>query len=356
MKRLFLLITICVASANISLAQHYISLSGQVGEHTWFGNIPCAQYASFGYAGGLGVNYELKYYHFLLSTGVHANISRSSFKSQNDFAFGVPYDGDAYEHGSAGKLDSIGNEFIYNYTFYNRQDQYTNLELQVPVMFGGQWNNFYFLLGAKLSSHTLWGQWNSVALFNSRGIYDKNFTPFENLEEYGFFRDATTPKFKEQYSIIDEFNKDANTTKARESARFNWNVLASLELGYTSDNLESFSPKSHKVMHYRYRIGAYLDYGVLDGFANLQKSATVAPEYDYTKPAIMRDKLVLNSLVASDERKHRADGTPTSIHPIQLGVKFTFMFQMPQKKPCPFCKEMHKAVRTSKKNAKPIEN
>lgn len=310
MKKLLLICFISVASVQFALAQHFISLSGQFGEHSWVGDVPSATLSSsFGLGTGLGVSYELKVDHFLLSLGVTGNYSHSTFfsheaveKKWNDADLG----------GHTPTVDGVRGNFTYVYDFFKRQDAYQNVTVQVPLMLGGTWNKFYFLLGAKFETFTLWGKWNTSAAYNTYGAYDAILgEELRHMPEHGFF----------DKELTDEFSS---------SASFNLNVLASAEIGAWLVPEQKYSFSRAKTI---YRVGAYVDCGALNAydFSDSRAPYITPNQYVENNPDAMR-KLELVDLLSTDARTDL-------VLPFELGVKFTVMFRLPAPVPCVICQE-----------------
>lgn len=293
----------------VALAQHFISLSGQLGEHSWVGKIPSStiQNSSLGVATGLGVNYDLKYGHFLFTVGVTGNYSHSTFFSNQRFTF---LTNDADNVGHIPTVDGVRGDFWFNYDFYKRKDSYNNVTVQVPLMMGGKWRHFYFLLGAKFETMTMWGNWKSTAEFNSYGEYSSILgAKIRHMPEYGFY--------------------DAEKLNNKADAAFNLNVLASAELGYwfVPDLYVSSRLKAPIVC----RVGAYMDYGVLNAYNFSYAPAYLTPAYNPASASDMNQVQLVDYLSSAARR--------SAVHPVEAGVKFTLMFMLPTKQPCVLCND-----------------
>lgn len=335
MKRLLLIIFIGVASVPMALAQHYISLTGQFGEHSITGVPDALARASLGFGTGAGINYELKVDNFLFSVGVAGAFSRSTFTSSHIKGF-LTDDGDS--NGHAPTVDGVRGEFFYTYDFYKRKDTYADLTLQVPLMMGGTWNRFYFLVGAKFQTFSLWGNWKSSAEFNSYGEYSSIMAPrLDHMPDHGFY---------------DGEKLEMPTA----NSKFKLNVLASAELGWwLAPEYYPFSRR--KNVPPTWRVSAYVDYGVLNAY---DYSAMLSPYktplvYNAAQPTQMRDDVQLLDLLATDARGE-------AVRPVEVGIKFTVMFKLPAPVPCVICQEMkakpfthnhnHGRVTTDKKKKK----
>lgn len=309
----------CVVSVQGVLAQRYIGLSANAGEHSWLGTLESGKLSgSYGAGGGLGFHFEAQRNHFLFTFGVQGNVHHSVFGSEEQVSFWAD-DGDPQIAHSYNPSGIYGN-FTYQYDFYDRKDQYTNVVVQVPLMFGGQFGHFYFLLGAKLQTMTLWGQASAKAMFNSRGIYAGMYPgasgvrAFEHMPEHGFFDEQPIAPQKM-------------------GAKFNLNALAAGELGYTTTSRSFLSKTSGRMRQYQMRVGAYFDYGLLnDCEYRPDGPAYTTPTYNAATASEDMKNVQMIHLLASANRAE-------IIRPMQVGVKFTVLFQLPQPKMCVICEQ-----------------
>ena len=90
---------------------------------------------------GVGVGYRMAYKHLLFQTGLTLKYAHM---------VNNPCDSIAYTQG----LLDTDKGFYYNLkeTFRMRRDTVRNVQVQIPLMLGGEWGRFYFLAGAKLSA------------------------------------------------------------------------------------------------------------------------------------------------------------------------------------------------------------
>lgn len=90
---------------------------------------------------GVGTGYRLAYKHLLFHTGLTLKYA---------YMLNDPCDSVAYREG----LTDADKGLQYNLkeTFRMRRDSIHNLQVQIPVLLGGEWGHFYFLAGAKVSA------------------------------------------------------------------------------------------------------------------------------------------------------------------------------------------------------------
>lgn len=292
------LLLLLVSLGSRAAVNHFITLTGQVGEHSWItGTDAVKANSSFGIGGGVGVHYELQKKHFLLTAGLDANPSYSVFSL-------VPY------QTSFECLDTQQDRMTYTYYFHDRKDAYTNVALHVPLMLGGQFDKVYFLVGAKVSM-SLFGQANGFSLVNSEGSYQQFIGDFKDMYEHAFFTD--------------------HQVATQMPIAFNMNVLASLELGLRlGDGYKATGFGYKQKQKIQYRVALFADYGVLN-------AVNTAPYPLYSTPTLFNESdmtsgVVINNLLLSEAR-------PNRVNPLQIGVKFTVLFKVGEPKKCVICHE-----------------
>lgn len=186
--------------------------------------------SSKGVKTGLTLGYRLKYQHFIFDVGVGANYGYKV----NDVADRF----DAYE-----RKDSDGDTFLGEDAWRERGFYYNNIALTVPLLFGGEWNRFYFLLGAKLDFN-LQTNVKEKGLYTLIGWYDYYLDPFENMPNHGFVTDEPyqTPTLKMP-----------NT----------YQVAACLEFGYRLTGSQTVYAVMTRQPAVDVYLGAFVEYGVL---------------------------------------------------------------------------------------------
>ena len=137
--RLIFLFTLLFSLTAQAEVKNYVGAYANLGE--WSLLAANSKYStSFGVAGGLGFQYELrvgpKYSqtHFLLDLGVGAWGGMTSFIQGSNQNITLP-----------NQTDLDGDNFDYVYELQNRQDKYNNLALQMPSNSQLDPITFYFL-------------------------------------------------------------------------------------------------------------------------------------------------------------------------------------------------------------------
>lgn len=191
-----------------------------------------SQDKGLGGQGHLGVDYRIQANHFLMSIGVNAGVENAVFRfNDRDVVL---------EH----SIDQDGYDFDFVYQFRNHRFTHSALNTQLSTLFGGTFNNVYFLLGP--SMHFMpkhWAKANTkVATY---GDYPQFLDPFTGMPEHEYFNSRPT---SESYKLSDK-------------GLF---LSASLEVGYAI-------PLSPEVGNqHLLRVAFYADYC----FLNLSKPAS----------------------------------------------------------------------------------
>ena len=270
---------------------------------------------AFGLGAGATFFYELQYRHFLFRTGfgMDYGVNTSKFESP-DYTAGIA------EYPS----------MLYHYDFKNFRETTTYGIGYVPVMFGGLFNRFFFLAGAKIG-----------------------FLPFGG---------ATTPKTQATIWATDEDVIDpmediythqmTDYTFRGQRTKMNFkplNIMASVEFGLNLDRKvwvdEKEKKRLSKAQRYRelrrrkefkdclhYRLSVFMDYG----FSNLL-NYTPNPVQNPTAsgPTATGGLYAFNDV--SDITPHTIYGYAPHenafLNNMLVGIKFAIMYEIPHKAP-----------------------
>ena len=193
----------------------------------------------------------------------------------------------------------------YNYLFDKLTETRNMLEIGIPVMFGGQFDRYYFLLGAKIHYGLPMG-------YSQKGMYDITVNDPALVEPYGMG--------------IYELNGQTN-----QAIKFNpLDVSLAAEIGIDLDDWLQAEPdpkKSQKVKpgqrlpfgreHVHYRVGLFAEYGVLNTNATPKANPV---EFNGNDVAVYKS----NTLLAMNGN--------TKLNNLFVGAKFTIQFEVPGKK------------------------
>ncbi len=278
--------------------------------------------SSMGAAGALGFAYDLQAGHFILNTGVGVN-------------YGATYFGiDDWNTTLADQTDKEGDTFDYIYKLHARQDAYSNLAVQVPLLLGGQYKRFYALAGVKFTYNAM-TRTSTVADLNTVGRYygidasgkkTAMFDDFTNMPEYQFY---------ENYSL-----------KQKAKSSFNVDLDVSVEigarLGFMTDDTGYDVPKSRT----QYRLALFADYGLLDLHTAGDKALITTPS-TYNADDMLSG-IQTNDILSTT----KAAG---SVKNLFIGVKFTILFELPQSGTCLMCRDGYRSSAKHRKGGGKIE-
>ena len=245
-----------------------------------------------GAGAGLGLTYNLEYGHFLFETGLDFRFLNSTS------AYGF----------TATRTDNTYGA-TYSYLFDNLRETRNMFELGLPLMFGAQFNRFYFLLGAKAHYGLPLG-------YSQKGQYDIVVKDDAMLEPYGMG--------------IHELNG-----QTKQKIQFKQpDVSVAAEIGIDLDDWLQAQPdpkaKKKKVNpgqrlpfgreHIHYRIGLFAEYGVLNTNAT---------------PAANPVEFATNAVEVKNSNTLLAMNGETKLNNLFVGAKFTVQFEVPGKKARP---------------------
>lgn len=295
-NKLYILIAILlgfVLNSQAQVAQHYFALWGEVGGTMMLTRSDKASPA-IGVGGGVGMGYEMQYNQFLLQTGLHINGAIEKLKLKN---------GDFVLRSSIDTEDYI---FDFWYHQKDRKDNYTVTSLQIPLLFGGEFNRFYFLAGAK-ANIKIYSKAHASGVYSSLGDYEPMIDPFEDMPNHQFFSN---------YYAVSE-----------EKCRFNFDVLLSGEIGIRFGNLYRTSSDRSKV-----RLAIYADYGLLDCHVKGDKDiVSLAQTFN---AGDMRTSIHPHHFLSTKDATN-------PVHNLQVGIKLTYLLnsKVGKKRFCPMCND-----------------
>ena len=300
---LFAVMVALVAPVSAQVT-HYLGAWAHGGEYSYLARLDRTNFdmkSSLGGGGGLGFVYEMRAgEHFLLDVGVGANSAWTRFK--------VP-DRQYVLHNV---VDSEGEVFDFVYDVTTRRDAYWTTSVQVPLMVGGQWGRFYFLAGAKFDM-ALYVPVTMKANISTIGDYPQYITPLRNIPAQGF---------------VDNMAWDQ-----KGMVSFKPNVTASTEIGCRLGDVykeKGFDVPSQKI---QYRLAVFADYGVIDPHTSNGMQLMHVP-------ATYNPKAPLSGLMASDVMScQELEAIQSHFYTFMIGVKFTVLFRMPEKKSCVICRD-----------------
>ena len=245
-----------------------------------------------GFGSGLDFTYNLEYGHFLFEAGLDFRFLNST----STYGF------------QAARPDLLYGATYY-YMFDKMRETRNMMQVGVPIMFGAQFNRYYFLLGAKVG-YSFWSN------YSQKGQYDIVVNDPMLLEPYGLGI----------YSLPKATNAPIKFAQPE--------LSLAAEVGIDLDEWLQQQPdpkkKNNKIKpgqrlpfgreHVHYRVGLFAEYGVL----NTNKTPAAKP-VEFANDAVEVQKT--NTMLAMNGN--------TKLNNLFVGAKFTIQFEVPGKKARP---------------------
>jgi len=356
------------AGGSVSLGE-WTLLPMQNGVSDASGNTyePIQYKPSVGGAGNLSFQYEFRYRPhayshatLLVDAGIGARAGWTSFlkgrgvnltdKIENCVDFDTVWP-------NPNPYPDLTNLFSYFYETSNRQDNYLNVALQIPVMIGMQYYHFYGLAGAKFNVN-VFSRARSMGDMSTFGIFDDYIHSHAVPPDYQW-RDIPG------YQFFENLPKDGTHAP---SSIAQWSIDATLELGYRLGDVfddTGFDVPKRKI---EYRIAAFADFGV----TNWRKAAVekglllnMPQAYDVTAENCTTDgsnrsmveNVELNDILAID--KDALSGKPVFgdkfVRNLFAGIKFTILFELPKPGQCVICQDSYRSTVKSSRSGRGVK-
>jgi len=272
---------------------HGFILWGETGVSMMMTSVPQDVKPLPGPLAGLGLGYELFYRGFVFQMGLQLRYRQAGFR--------LP-DG---EHVLEDVTDSERWVFDYHYTQTSRRDRYSAAQLQLPLLFGGEWSGVSLLVGAKVNL-SLYGRATAKGIYSTAGDYEPLIDWFEEMPNHQFFTDYQAAG-EERYFFRPE-------------------VQLSAEIGYTWH----FDGRSIYESDHKLRLSLMVDYGLLDSHKQGEGTPVTLPESfladDIQSPIQVRH--LLGTSVAS-----------SAVRPLSIGIKLTYILNPKHRRyRCILCK------------------
>ena len=204
-------------------------------------------------------------------------------------------------------------EIDYFMDFADYRESHNNFSINLPLMLGGEFKQFYFAVGAK-AKYGLFG----------------NYLTKASLTTW-----ARDPEFIEDLENLPNHNIALNNLQSKGKLNFGLDVTASAEVGIILDKWMSvFATTLGDDVRTRknisYRLGMFVDYGVL----NINKNFThddillafpgmqLQSDGRYIVPANSMGSIYNNSILMSDISQN------TSFNTFVIGAKFSVLIQV----------------------------
>ena len=243
---------------------------------------------------GAGFAYEFQRNHFLLRTGVAYQLQ-------------MPRTAVPDESFSQEMIDTRNMPFTYQGELKGRVDQLTMHQVAVPLLVGGTWSGFYFLVGAQ-ACYLVSANARQTASLHTAGDYNGRYYEWlEDMPNHGYFV--------------------SNPVNTKHKASLNeWDVQWHAELGYTL----SFSGRSSRYGAPVLRIGLFANGGIL----NMRRTNYTAPltALDYSQYVHVTMNHVYTTSAAGG----------ASARLINYGLKLTFLFPVSEYRRSSYSSHHHK--------------
>lgn len=278
------------ASAHTRLApelRHFVSAHGDLGYSALLHNIEGYQPAS-GLNLNLGADYRVFYNDFIFSVGVeglyelHANHIKA-------LDFSLPMQ------------DTEGELFDMHVQVDKARDLTHMINLNFPILLGGEWKRFYFMVGPKFSIN-LYGATSSNARFQTYGEYERPYDPFHDMPNH-------------------QFESNQHMSSGVMPLKWNFQILAHAEIGARIGKASFFQVFRRHPDLTRMYLAAYVDFGVL----NIHTGTNGRPPFEYVETD-QGVKFYVQPLMTSSL------SNAAVVRNMSVGIKYTIAFELPIEK------------------------
>lgn len=273
---------------------HFLSVDAAIG-YASLDNKAADLKSGTGVAANIGVGYRVYYNHFLFSTGIEGYYLYNTHSMT-----GVQR--------NLNMIDTEGMPFTLIADASDGRDVCHSLNLNIPVLFGGEFRKFYFLLGPKFS-YNFFGRTESSAMLTTKGEYERYIGVFEDMPNHQF---QTSP-----------------VSSGKLPLTWNIDILAHMEIGMRLGDLISMTGADVPKPKQRFYIALYADYGIL----NIHRNVSTGDRLGYRETADSGLQFYMTPALLSNELRD------VEVHQYQVGIKATILFELPQRKPCVICKD-----------------
>ena len=242
---------------------------------------------SAGLNANLGVDYRLFHNNFLFSIGVE-NMYDFNANLLDELDFVIPM------------RDTEGDLFDMHVHVDKSRDLTHMLNLNIPLLVGGEWGRFYFMVGPKVSLN-MYGSTSSKAQITTYGEYDSYYDDFYDMPNH-------------------QFASGQYMGSAVMPVKWNFNIMAHLEMGGRIGHMFKYKQFRLNPDMVRMYLAAYADFGLL----NLHTGNGGAPLFEY-RETDQGVQFYCQPLVLSN----RSDGA--TFRNLNVGIKFTVAFELPKK-------------------------
>lgn len=197
--------------------------------------------------------------------------------------------------------DTEGDLFDMHVQVEKSRDRNHMLNLNIPLLLGGEWQRFYFFVGPKLAIN-LYGSAVTQAEYTTSGEYERYYDDFFDMENHQFVTGS-----KMVSGVMD--------------IKWNMNILAHFEIGARVGKYNRHRVFKNNPDNIRMYVGAYMDFGVLNLIPTGQNNdifyyvETEDKGLQFYVQPLMRSSLANDAVVRN----------------LNVGIKYTVAFELPQK-------------------------
>lgn len=248
-----------------------------------------------GGGGLLGVGYELHHGHFMFSAGTELRL----FSSEDRMTLS-PFQTERGDYAT----------MIQNYELQDFRETQAVGQLMVPILFGGNFDRYYFMAGAKIG-YTLFGRWKQrgdllTSVTEQMGLEDWTDIPPHNLQTGAL---AEHPLYSGMGNGPIMWGLDVTL-----SGEFGINLNEFFPTDWQTANEDSRHP-------WHTRLGVFIDYGMPVLSARTSDDLQLAYVDGTYESDAHPAKLYTNSL-------HRSSFADKNVSSLLVGVKLTALWQV----------------------------
>ena len=293
MKRYILIVfaALCCIGVNAHTrltpeTRHFVSVHGDLGYSALLHNIS-GRKPSAGMNTNIGLDYRIFHNNFLFSCGAEAMYQLSSNK-MDDLDVSILM------------MDTEGDPFNMHVLMDKSRDLSHMVNVNIPLLIGGEWNRFYFMVGPKFSIN-LYGATSSRAQYTTYGEYESYYDDFYDMPNH-------------------QFESGRTVSSGTLPLKWNFNILAHVEIGCRLGHFTTHKVYRRNPEKTRMYLAAYMDFGVL----NLRTGKDGAPVFEYKETdkgvQFYVQPLMLSNLSAGAVFRN-----------LNVGIKYTIAFEIPQR-------------------------
>lgn len=265
---------------------HFVALHGDLGYSALLHTIP-GQRAAAGVNANMGIDYRFFRNNFILSVGAEGmyELNSNNLKAVD---MTVPM------------MDTEGDIFNMHVMMDKSRDRSHMVNLNIPLLIGGEWKRFYFLLGPKVSIN-MYGSTSSKAEYTTFGEYERYYDDFYEMPNH-------------------QFESGRKMSSSSIKMKWNFNILAHAEIGARIGHMYKHQMFRLNPDMIRMYIALYADFGVLN-LHSASKTDVGTFGYRETDEGVQFyvQPLMLSNLASGAVFRN-----------LNVGVKFTVAFELKQ--------------------------